>query len=132
MSTLTTNLTPTPDARAVAPAPSGPTVAPAVDIYQSAEELLIVADLPGVTRAGLDLSYERGQIRIAGRPEASPTSGTLLYGPRARPSYTRTFSIPGTIDVTRISAELDDGVLRLHLPKAELAKPRQIVVQTRT
>jgi HSP20 family protein len=132
MSTLTTNPTPTQDPRAAGPTPSGPTVAPAVDIYQSAEELLIVADLPGVTRDGLELSYERGQIRIAGRPDTSPTSGTLLYGPRARPSYTRTFSIPGTIDVTRISAELDDGVLRLHLPKAELAKPRQIVVQTRT
>lgn len=132
MSTLTTNLTPAQDTRAVAAAPSGPSVAPAVDIYQSAEELLIVADLPGVTREGLELSYERGQIRIAGRPEVGGPGGTLLYGPRARPSYARTFSIPGTIDVARISAELDDGVLRLRLPKAEQAKPRQIAVQTRS
>ncbi len=56
MTTLTTNLTPAQDTRAVAAAPSGPSVAPAVDIYQSAEELLIVADLPGVTREGLELS----------------------------------------------------------------------------
>lgn len=133
MSTSTITHTPAQESRALAPAhDAGPTVAPAVDIYQSSEELLIVADLPGVTRDGLDISYERGQIRIAGRPDAGTPGGTLVYGPRTRPSYARTFSIPGTIDVSRISAELDDGVLRLHLPKAEQAKPRQIVVQSRS
>lgn len=111
-------------------APETPAVAPAVDIYQNAEELLLVADLPGVSHEGLSINYERGLISIAGRPDAPSTGGTLLYGARQRPSFARTFSIPGTIDVSRITAELANGVLTVHLPKMEQAKPRQIAVKS--
>lgn len=110
------------------PAPRELTQAPAVDIYQNADELLLVADLPGVTRDGLEINYERGQISLKGRPTPTGDTGKLLYGFRERPTFVRTFSIPGTIDVSRINAELEAGVLKLHLPKMEKAKPRQIPI----
>ncbi len=126
---MTTPATPTREA-ARPQAPEAPSVAPAVDIYQNADELLLVADLPGVSKDGLTIDYERGLIRIAGRPDAASPSGTLLYGARQRPGFARTFSIPGTIDVSRITAELTQGVLTVHLPKMEQAKPRQIAVKS--
>jgi HSP20 family molecular chaperone IbpA len=107
-----------------------PTVTPAVDIYQNADELLLVADLPGVSKDGLEIHYERGHISIKGRPAPAADAGKLLYGARERPTYARSFAIPGTIDVTRIAAELDAGVLRLRLPKMDQAKPRQIPIAT--
>lgn len=132
MNTSTTTTPTTTRERPRAERPEAPSVAPAVDIYQNADELLLVADLPGVSHEGLSIDYERGLISIAGRPDPAPSGGNLLYGTRDRPSFARTFSIPGTIDVSRISAELKDGVLRVRLPKMEQAKPRQIPVRTQS
>ena len=78
---------------------------------------------------GLRIDYERGQISIHGRPSGLDVSGTQLFGARVRPTFSRSFSIPGTIDVSRIEATLKQGVLKVKLPKMEQAKPRQIPVK---
>lgn len=103
-----------------------PALAPAVDVYENAEEVLLVADLPGIEPAGLGLSFEAGQLTIeattqqAGRP--------ALLGDGRAYDYRRSFLLPEGIDASRIVAELKDGVLQVHLPKAEPARPRRIAV----
>lgn len=97
------------------------TVAPAVDIFENKEELLIVADLPGVTKGDLSIQFDKGQLLLEGRLRE--------FGPEEEPfDYRRTFVIPQGIDVEHISANLQNGVLRVTLPKPPSMKPRQIAV----
>lgn len=88
-----------------------PTRKPSVDIYENERAFLVVADLPGVTPETLDVKFERGELSVLGG------------------NFERTFSIPDTVDVAKIDAKLDAGVLSLTLPKMESAKPLHIQVR---
>ena len=90
-----------------------------VDIYEDENELLLLADLPGVEPDGLDVSFEAGELRIEGRRGPAETGRV----------YTRTFRVSERIDPAGISAELNQGVLKLRLTKAEHSKPRKIEVR---
>jgi len=105
-----------------------PVMAPAVDIYENAEEILLVADLPGVTEEGLVVRLEKDQLSIEGRMELSQ-SGTLLAAGFRSVDYRREFVVPKGIDAEKIAATLKQGVLRVKLPKIPAVKPRQITVQ---
>jgi len=97
------------------------TVAPAVDIFENKEELLIVADLPGVAKEDLAIQFDKGHLVLEGRLRE--------FGPEEEPfDYRRTFVIPQGIDAEKISANLQNGVLRVALPKPAALKPRQITV----
>lgn len=91
---------------------------PAVDIYENEQELLVVADVPGVNPEGLELRIEPPELRIKGTPAYE--EGTVYY---------RAFRIDERIASERVSAELKDGVLTVHLPKAEKARPRKVDVR---
>jgi len=96
-------------------------VAPAVDIFENKEELLIVADLPGVAKEDLAIHFDKGQLTLEGRLRE--------FGPEEEPfDYRRSFTVPQGIDAEKISANLQGGVLRLVLPKPLAWKPRQIAV----
>ncbi|MFO0664891.1 MAG: Hsp20/alpha crystallin family protein [Polyangiaceae bacterium] len=95
------------------------TLRPRVDIYENEREFLLVADVPGVSPETLTVKFERGELSFEG---SQPDNV-------ARGRYVRVFSIPDTVDSGKIEAHLDAGVLRLHLPKMESAKPRQIAVR---
>ena len=98
------------------------TVLPAVDIFENKEQLLIVADLPGVAKEDLSMNFDNGHLTLAGRLRA--------FGPNEEPyDYRRTFVIPQGIDAEKIAASLDNGVLRVTLPKPAALKPRQIEVK---
>ncbi|MGK4007492.1 Hsp20/alpha crystallin family protein [Sorangium sp. So ce1036] len=102
-----------------------PAVPPAVDIYENAEELLVVADLPGVTQEHLAVRLEKGELTFEGRrTEAAERE----QGADNLPDYRRSFVVPQGIDADKISAELQAGVLRIHLPKSASLKPRQIPI----
>lgn len=103
--------------------------APPVDIYENKDEFLIVADLPGVDQKDVRIHYERGRIDLEAQSSITPPKGRVVLGAPLSADYRRSFSVPGTIDVQRIDAELKEGVLFLHLPKSEQAKPRQIQVK---
>lgn len=90
-----------------------------VDIYEAADELLLLADLPGVEPEGLNVSFEAPELRIEGRRGNGD----------AAPVYSRTFRVSEQIDPNGISAELSAGVLRLRLAKAAHTKPRKIEVR---
>jgi HSP20 family molecular chaperone IbpA len=105
-----------------------PTTAPLVDIYENADELLVVADMPGVAKDKIAINFDKGQLTIEGR--RSPATGSGLLAAEYRPlDFHRTFLVPQGIDTDKIAAELQHGVLRVHLPKSPSLKPRQIAVK---
>jgi HSP20 family molecular chaperone IbpA len=103
-------------------------VTPAVDIYETAEGLVVKADLPGVSKDGLDVRVENNLLSIRGRAShAAP--GEPVYREYELVNFFRQFELNDKVDQQRISAELKHGVLTLSLPKAEEAKPRRIDVK---
>jgi HSP20 family molecular chaperone IbpA len=106
-----------------------PSVAPLCDVYENNEELLVVADVPGVTADALNINLDKGELSIFARRDVSPKDGTFLGVEYRDCDYRRRFAVPSGIDAAKISAELKDGVLWLHLPKSEAQKPRQIAVR---
>lgn len=90
-----------------------------VDIYEGADELLLLADLPGVEPEGLTVSFEAPELRIEGRRGSGDTASV----------YSRNFRVSEQIDANGISAELTAGVLKLRLAKAAHTKPRKLEVR---
>lgn len=106
-----------------------PTVAPACDVYENQHEFLVIADVPGVEPSALRVHIEKGELLVEARRELSAKAGTLRGAEWSGCEFRRRFSVPSGIDAAKISAELRDGVMHLHLPKAEALKPRQIPVR---
>ena len=104
-------------------------ITPPVDIYESAEGLIVKADLPGVAKEGLDVRVENHLLTIRGKA-AHVASGDPVYREYALVNFFRQFELSERVDASKISAELKHGVLTLSLPKAEEAKPRNIEVRT--
>jgi len=100
---------------------------PPVDIYETREELVVMADLPGVSQTGLDVRVEDSILTIQGRSDR-PDSADIIYREYELSNFFRQFELSEEVDQAKIGAELKHGVLTLHLPKAEKAKPRQINV----
>ncbi|MFO0566960.1 MAG: Hsp20/alpha crystallin family protein [Polyangiaceae bacterium] len=103
-------------------------VMPAVDVYENAKEILLVADVPGVEREGLDVRVDGDRLVVEGR-RSNPELGTALFAEYRPLNFSRTFAVPPGIDPGRIDAELSAGVLRLHLPKRVAPEPRKIPIR---
>jgi HSP20 family protein len=103
--------------------------APPVDIFENDKELTLFADLPGVRPEDVELKYERGELILHGRVPQRKHVGRLLLGEYQEGDFYRVFQIHESIDSGRIEAECKNGVLTVHLPKAEAARPRQISVK---
>ena len=104
-----------------------PVSTPVVDIYENDDELLLYADMPGVAKENITVTVDNGELVISGVRSLS-CSGTVKREEFGDVKFLRTFSVPQTIDVEKVNAEMKEGVLRLHLPKSEAAKPRQIKI----
>jgi HSP20 family protein len=114
-----------------APAASQPefTLKPAYEITENAEAWGLIAQLPGVTKEGLELTAEEGRVTVRGRRAwQKPEAWTAVYRESVDAPYELTLEHDNTVDADKIHAELKDGVLRVSLPKAEALKPRKIVV----
>lgn len=105
------------------------TYSPRIDILEAADELVLYADLPGVVSEDLDIQFENGELTIHGKVLPRHENVKFLYGEYGTGDFHRTFTIGEMIDADRIVAELSNGVLTLHLPKAEKVKPRRIEVK---
>ncbi len=101
---------------------------PPVDIYEKPDALTVLADLPGVSPAGLNIHVDQGVLTIEGKVDAGE-AGALLLQEFDLTSFYRQFRIAETIDTEKIRASMKNGVLHLTLPKVEKAKPRQIPVE---
>lgn len=104
-----------------------PTVSPVVDIYENDDEILLYADMPGVAKEDIMVNIDNGTLAISGF-RSLKASGTANWEEFGDVEYRRTFSVPQSIDVEKVDADLKDGVLKLHLPKSEAAKPRLIEI----
>lgn len=104
-----------------------PRVAPVVDIYENENEILLQADMPGVTKEHVTINVDNGKLEISGMRKLQ-TKGTSTWQEFGDVEYRRIFSVPQSIDVGKVNAELKEGVLKLHLPKTEAAKPRTIQI----
>lgn len=104
-------------------------VVPAVDIYENSDEILLHADMPGVLKENVSVNIDNGTLSLRGVRKLD-TNGTAAWEEFTDVAYVRSFSVPQTIDVEKVEAELKSGVLRLHLPKSEAAKPRTIEIKT--
>jgi HSP20 family protein len=109
---------------------SGPMFIPAVDIIETNNEILLLADMPGVKPDGMDINYEAGVLTIYGRvePRRKGDENYLLEEYEVG-DFSRRFEIGEGIDANKIEAELHDGVLTLHLPKTPEVMPRKISVK---
>ena len=106
------------------------TFSPRFDIWESEDELVLYGDLPGVASEDLDIHFEKGELKIFGRVAPRHVNNEPLYSEYGIGDFQRTFSVSEMIDTEKISAELKNGVLTLHLPKSEAVKPRRIEVKS--
>lgn len=102
--------------------------APAVDIYENDNEILVHADMPGVKKEDIRVDIDNGTLSVSG-VRRFDTHGVATWEEFSDLEYLRRFSIPQTIDIDQVNAELKEGVLKLHLPKSEAAKPRMIEIK---
>jgi HSP20 family protein len=101
---------------------------PAVDIYATEKELVLVADMPGVGPDGVDIELRDNVLSIIGKVEESPSKLDTLLAEYRFGSYFRTFQISEIVDQSKITASIADGVLKLVLPKVAKAVPRKIPI----
>lgn len=109
----------------------GPVFTPAVDIFETEQEINLLADMPGVTANDIGIDLKDGVLTLTGNVtswESREESDVLVEFEVGK--YYRQFTLSDIIAQDRIEAKLEDGTLRLSLPKAEKAIPRQIMVTT--
>jgi HSP20 family protein len=104
---------------------------PTVDISETDGEYVIKAELPDVKKEDVKITLEDGVLTLTGerRQEKEEKSTKYHRVERSYGSFVRSFSLPDLIDETKVKAEYRDGMLNLHLPKSEKAKPRAIEVK---
>jgi HSP20 family protein len=103
-------------------------VVPAANVRDDKDGYVLEAEMPGVNKEGLSVTFEKGELVIQGCRRAAETRGTRVYRESRGADYRRVFELDPSIDASKITAKIDQGVLTLHLPKAEAVKPRQIPV----
>lgn len=109
----------------------GQTWVPSVDIYETEErEIVLKAEVPDLKREDINITFENGVLTIKGDRKFSDDVKRDNYHrvERHHGTFTRSFTLPNTVDAGRITADYKDGVLTVRLPQREEAKPKQITV----
>lgn len=101
---------------------------PLANILETTDGYFLEAEMPGVNKDGLEITVENGELTILGHRAAAESKGREVYRESRAFDYRRTFELDPSIDTAKVTAHIDQGVLTLHLPKAESVKPRKIVV----
>jgi HSP20 family protein len=110
------------------------TWAPAVDIFETENEVVVKADLPDVEEKDIDIRVENNVLQVRGERKFDKNVGqdNYLRVERVYGAFTRSFTLPNTINSEQIRAEYRNGVLTVHLPKREETKPKQIRINVST
>ncbi len=105
---------------------------PDVDIKETADAVVIMAELPGMQKQDIKLTIRDNMLQISGEKKQVSESKDETYHriERATGSFCRTFTLPSLVESGKVSATFKDGVLQVHLPKAEQAKPKEISIKT--
>jgi HSP20 family molecular chaperone IbpA len=109
--------------------PARPVTVPHGDIYETSDNVVLVLDMPGVEKDGVEVTLAQDVLTVFGRSTLpSPDGFNLTYREYVPTSFRREFRLSAEVDRERIAAQVKDGVLTLTLPKAAQAKPHKIVV----
>jgi len=103
-------------------------VTPLASIQEMPEGFLLEVEMPGVTKDGLEITIENGELTLVGHYLAPEVAGREIFRETRRVDYRRGFELDPSIDVERVEAKIDQGLLKLQLWKAESVKPRCIEV----
>lgn len=103
-------------------------IAPPASVREDGEGYTLQVEMPGVNKEGLEISTEGNELTIIGRRSLPTVDGRLIHHESRRDNFRRTFEIDPSIDVNKINARIEQGLLTLTLPKAEHVKPRRITV----
>ena len=108
--------------------------APAVDIYETEKEIVLQADLPGVSAKDVDVRVENNILTLHGerRLEKEVREDNYHRVERAYGTFTRTFTLPNTVNAEKVAAGYENGVLRIAMPKREEARSKQIKIAVTT
>ncbi len=107
-----------------------PIYVPAVDIYESENELTLLVDMPGVAEDSVSIDLNNDELTIQGTVPREGEEETMLLQEYRVGDYYRQFKVSQAIDRNRIEASIKNGVLKVVLPKAEIAKPKKIEIKT--
>jgi HSP20 family protein len=113
------------------PTSFGPGVFPLINVTEDDDRLYVRAELPGIKANELEISATGNSLSIGGERKVAPESEAASYHRREREAgaFRRTITLPTDIDFNRVEAHYNNGILTVTLPKAELAKPKQITVK---
>jgi HSP20 family protein len=105
---------------------------PAMDLLEQDDQLIVKAELPGMTAEDIDISVQGNVLTLRGekKEERNEEGKRFHYVERRSGMFHRTLSLPTEVDAENINASYRDGVLTIKLPKSEAAKPRRIAVKT--
>ncbi len=111
------------------PTKPGKQFLPAVDIYETEEAVVVVAEMPGVAKEGVEINLEEGVLTLMGERHNHDQKGKVLLREYESGRYVRRFTVSEAIDQEKIEATMVNGMLALLLPKVAPAKPRRIEVR---
>jgi len=103
-------------------------VSPRVNIFENKEGYLLEAEMPGVSKAGLEVLLEGNELTLVGRRQTDVPNAELVYRESSPWEFRRTFVLDPSTDTSKVNASIEQGVLTVHLPKTEMVKPRKIAV----
>ena len=109
------------------------TWSPAVDIFETADSIVLKAELPGVSRENIDIQVRDNTLTLKGERkfEREVKDENYLRIERSYGAFQRGFSLPAVIQQDKIKATFKDGVLEVSMPKAEVAKPKQVKIEVK-
>jgi HSP20 family protein len=106
---------------------------PAIDLIEKKDAYVVRAELPGVDRANIEITFEKSILTISGQKspllEAQDEELRVFAAERVSGSFSRSLRMPDYIDGEKIAADYKDGLLTITIPKAEVAQPRKIEVR---
>ena len=103
-------------------------ISPVAGVVENGDVYTLNVEMPGVNKEGLEISIENNELTIVGRRSLPQVEGSLVHRESRTENFRRAFELDPSIDTSKISARMDQGVLSLSLPKAEQVKPRKITV----
>ena len=103
-------------------------ITPVASVVEDGDAYTLNVEMPGVNKEGLEISVENNELAIVGRRSLPQIEGTLIHRESRTENFRRVFELDPSIDTSKVSARIDQGVLTLTLPKAEQVKPRKITV----
>jgi HSP20 family protein len=102
---------------------------PLVNIQATNDGYELMVEMPGVSKEGVEITVENGQLTLVGHRRPVQVNGRRIYRERREHDFRRVYELDPSLDASRVSAKIDQGVLTVTLPKAEAVKPRRITVE---